>query len=42
VHTLQDPDGKYPNITSVKQIVGYLYFGSIFTNAIGRMPVPGK
>ncbi len=40
VHNLQAPAGAYPSITSVKEIDGYLYFGSIFTDSIGRMPVP--
>lgn len=40
VHNLQDPAGGYPTITSVKEIDGYLYFGSIDATALARMPVP--
>lgn len=40
LYNLQDPAGGYPTITSVKQIDGYLYFGSIDATALARMPVP--
>lgn len=38
-YNLQDPAGGYPTITSVKEIDGYLYFGSIHATALGRMPM---
>lgn len=40
IYNLQDPAGGYPTITSVKEIDGYLYFGSISATALGRMPLP--
>ncbi len=41
VHNLQDPAGKtYAEISSAIEYNGFLYFGSIGENAIGRLPVP--
>ena len=40
IFNLQDAAAGYPTITSVKEIDGYLYFGSIEATALGRMPAP--
>jgi len=40
VDVLQDPEGRFAQITSVEQVGGHLYFGSLAEDAIGRMTVP--
>jgi len=40
IRNLQDPEAGYPTITSVKEINGYLYFGSIKATALGRLQLP--
>lgn len=40
VHNLQDPPGRYGPVTSVIEMNGRLYFGSIGTTAIGWAPAP--
>jgi sugar lactone lactonase YvrE len=41
-YNLQDPDGGYPKITSVKEFGEYLYVGSIDATALGRVRIPGR
>jgi sugar lactone lactonase YvrE len=36
----QDPRARYRQISSVEQVGGSLYFGSLVEAAVGRMPVP--
>lgn len=40
VHNLQDPSGAYGSITSVNEIEGYLYLGSIIMTSVGRIAAP--
>ena len=40
VHNLQDPAGRFGPVTSVIEVNGRLYFGSIGTAAIGWVPTP--
>ena len=42
VHNLQDPKGGYATITSVNEIEGWLYLGSIAMSSVGRYPVPER
>ena len=40
IDVLQDPQGRFAQITSVEQAGRDLYFGSLTEDAVGRMPVP--
>ena len=40
VYNLQDPEGKFAQISSVQENNGYLYFGSLGENGIGRIKRP--
>jgi hypothetical protein len=40
MHNLQDPAGHYGPVTSVTEVNGRLYFGSIGTTAIGWAKAP--
>lgn len=40
VHNLQDPDGGFAPITSVEEVGGVLYMGSLKESAIGRLAAP--
>lgn len=42
IHNLQDPEGGYPTITSVVDIDGDLYFGSIEMRELARLPTPPR
>jgi hypothetical protein len=37
---LQDPDGHFAQISSVQEHAGFLYFGSLGENAVGRLRAP--
>ncbi len=39
-HNLQDPAGGYAPITSVEEVDGTLWLGSLAANGVGRMPRP--
>jgi hypothetical protein len=40
IHNLQDPKGNYGRITSVNELNGWLYLGSIAMTSVGRIAVP--
>ncbi|GMV99722.1 MAG: strictosidine synthase [Candidatus Hydrogenedentota bacterium] len=40
IHNMQTPTGAYAPITSVNEYDGYLYLGSIESDAVGKVPVP--
>lgn len=40
IHNLQDPKGKFSQITSVQEHNGFLYLGSLVRKAFARIPVP--
>lgn len=40
VYNLQDPEGHFAQISSVQEKDGFLYFGSLGENGIGRLPRP--
>ena len=40
IYNLQDPKGRYCQITNVVEYNGMLYMGSLVEDAIGRIPVP--
>ncbi len=42
VHNLQDPAGGYPTVTSVNELDGQLYLGSIAATAVGRLAAPRR
>jgi sugar lactone lactonase YvrE len=41
-YNLQDPDGKFAQISSVQERDGFLYLGSLGENGIGRVARPGR
>lgn len=42
VHNLQDPSAGYSTVTSVNEIDGFLYLGSIAMMTVGRIAVPDR
>jgi hypothetical protein len=40
VENLQDPEGRYAQISSVQEHGGFLYFGSLGEDALARLPAP--
>lgn len=39
-HNLQDPDGSYAPVTSVEEVDGTLWLGSLSAEGVGRLPRP--
>jgi strictosidine synthase len=37
---MQDPAGRYAQITSVERVGNHLYFGSLVETSVGRIAVP--
>jgi hypothetical protein len=40
IQSLHGPSGAYREITGVREHGGWLYLGSLYETAVGRVPVP--